>query len=101
MERCAGRRVPARSSSTRSRIVPYVSPSSPVPTESRERHRLFSPLALAGLVAVAAAGLLMVFPGASLVEQVYRYRQHDALSERYITSLLRADPGNDRLRLAL
>ena len=76
-------------------------PTSPVPAEARERHRLISPAALVGLVALAGAALVLVFPGASLVDQIYRYGRHDDVSAGYIASLLRSDPGNRRLRLTL
>lgn len=75
-------------------------PISPARVESRARHRLVSPAALVGLVALVGAALVLVFP-AGLVEQIYRYGRHDELSATYIGSLLHADPGNRRLRLTL
>jgi hypothetical protein len=76
-------------------------PTSPARAEPRERHRLISPAALIGLVALAGAALVLVFPGASLVDQIYRYGRHDDVSAGYIGSLLRSDPGNRQLRLTL
>jgi hypothetical protein len=76
-------------------------PSSPARAEARERHRLISPAALVGLAALAGAALVLVFPGAELVDQIQRYGRHDEISAGYIASLLKTDPDNRRLRLTL
>src|SRR6185503_4107713 len=76
-------------------------PSSSARAERRERHRLISPAALAGLIVLAGVALLLVFPGAGLLDQIYRYQRNDEISASYISSLLKSDPGNRRLRLTL
>jgi hypothetical protein len=76
-------------------------PNSPARVETRERYRLISPAALVGLGVLAVAALLLVFPGAGLLEQIYHYGRHDDVSAGYIASLLKSDPDNRRLRLTL
>lgn len=75
--------------------------TSPARVKLPERQQLLSPLALGGLVTLVVGALVLVFPGQSLLDTIYRHRESDNVALSYLVSLLKTDPGNTRLRLTL
>ncbi len=70
-------------------------------TRKRTRERLFTPAAIAAFAAMTLGVLIAIFPHRTLVRQLSSTAGHDLLTVTYGKALLKTDPDDAGLRIAL